>query len=465
MIGYGRIHQKPQSRNGAITKMISQRLLKYYDSLEVNYHIVENPDYEHLVVPNNNSKQPIHRWFHLKEGFSYDLLENVIRDTDLFKCDSLSLLDPFVGGGTSVVSGLMMRTTSKDWPIYACGIERNPFLKFVADTKVRALMMGPKKFKKTVQQIVKAYKAYNSEKRILEKIPDLSTFHNRGYFNEETIHKLLALKTAIKTCNGPELEKSLAYLCLAGSIEAVSSLRKDGRALRYVPDKNYTDVLDEFMKRADVIEADILELSYHESIGQIFLGDGRIPELSIPSGRQFNLVLFSPPYPNNIDYTEVYKLESWFLGFISDHDSFRKQRLSTLRSHPSLVFPNIILASQNGHYEQFMELLTPVLEEIPRNANMTSRNRLVMGYFDDLLQTLINLKLLITKGGYVVYVVGNSLHGSHEDHFLIAADVIIAKLAEIAGYKVKSYINARMLNRRKLAGNHMRESVVFLQKE
>jgi DNA modification methylase len=30
----------------------------------------------------------------------------------------------------------------------------------------------------------------------------------------------------------------------------------------------------------------------------------------------FDLILTSPPYPNNIDYSEVYKLELWLLGFI-----------------------------------------------------------------------------------------------------------------------------------------------------
>jgi hypothetical protein len=47
-----------------------------------------------------------------------------------------------------------------------------------------------------------------------------------------------------------------------------------------------------------------------------------------------DLSLFSPPYLNLIDYTELYKIELWLMGHIADQAEFRKVRLGTLRSQP-----------------------------------------------------------------------------------------------------------------------------------
>jgi hypothetical protein len=441
--------------------MISNELIRYYENLEQRFSLTFNPDYGNLVAPNGNAGEPIHRWFHVKEGFSSRLLQHVLEDTGLLSRPSLSLLDSFVGGGTTVVSALTLDEVRQNLPVTAYGIERNPFLGFVARTKVLACGFRAPNFREYIENIANLSESPGIKARPL---PELSTFHREDYFEAQSLAQLLKLSSAIEVVEGSELERDLAKLCLAGAIEPVSALRRDGRALRYVPGKYQPDVLAEFLRRASIVDADIRKPAPSSRVGHICIGDGRNPANTLPSGARFDLVLFSPPYPNNIDYTEVYKLEAWLLGFINSKASFQNQRFLTLRSHPSVHFPDLYRVNQNGYKKEFYALLNPVLNQIPQNESWLWRNRLVKGYFDDLLETLRNHRQLLADHGYLVFVVGNSLHGCREAPFLIAADLLLARLAEIAGYEVVSFVVARQLKRR---GNSplMRESVVFLRKK
>ncbi len=143
---------------------------------------------------------------------------------------------------------------------------------------------------------------------------------------------------------GLALSKDLAHIALAGCVETCSQLRRDGRALRFAPDKAAPTVHAEFVKRTAQISDDLLSVGTISSPSEskieasVLLGDGRDPTGLLPEGFMADLAVFSPPYPNNIDYTEVYKLENWFLRLIDSQATFRAQRLRTVRSHPSVHF-------------------------------------------------------------------------------------------------------------------------------
>ncbi len=59
-------------------------------------------------------------------------------------------------------------------------------------------------------------------------------------------------------------------------------------------------------------------------------GDSR---RAIPGLGPFDLAVFSPPYPNSFDYTDVYNIELWMLGYLDGPNANRVLRQSTLASH------------------------------------------------------------------------------------------------------------------------------------
>lgn len=431
----------------------------HYRSLEDRFSIECDDSYGALVVPNGNAARPVHRWFHLKESFSADLFERVLEDAGLAQRRKLTLLDPYCGVGTSLVSALVWAAQSAGREVRAVGIEQNPFLQMVAASKVEAMSRSIDDFADYRTRLLSAHRWHRFSPA---PAPSLSTFANTAYFRAGDLADLLRLKAAIDGVDGSEASRTLARICLAACAEPISGLRRDGRALRYEPRKVRAEPTAEFERRTSEVIDDVA-VRTTESDGSVVRGDGRHPAEQVGDVLA-DLVLFSPPYPNNIDYTEVYKLENCLLGFISSANEFREQRLRTVRSHPSVFFPPEYEVSENGYKSEFVRLVRPILDSIPNGRYMHQRRRLVRGYFDDMLATLTRLRPLVRSRGWVVYVVGNSAHGHGTSGFVIAADTVIAALAEAAGYVVEKIVVARRPTRRKVDSDLLRESVVFLRK-
>ncbi|MXZ03318.1 MAG: hypothetical protein F4Y88_06505 [Chloroflexi bacterium] len=291
-------------------------------------------------------------------------------------------------------------------------------------------------------------------------VPMLTTFHRESYFNPKDLDLLLRLRSAIdneESAGARERDIDLARLCLAASVEPVSSLRRDGRALRYVPTKERARPTEAFLEHAHRIELD-MPVERVSIGGGVHLGDGRSMSVVQPHAN-FDLVLFSPPYPNNIDYTEVYKMEAWLLGMFSDAATFRSQRLKTVHSHPSLMRD-----PANDHSTHIAEVVAPLLHAIPEDRYSIQRRSMVCGYARDMAQTLESAWDRLRPGGSLVYIVGNSLHGKEGEGFVVAADLIMAELATHQGFSVDRLDVARRLHRRHSRSPFLRESVVFARK-
>ncbi|MXY86844.1 MAG: hypothetical protein F4Y95_10265 [Chloroflexi bacterium] len=104
-------------------------LEQHYRSLQDKVAFEESKDYGALVVPNGNASAPVHRWFHLKEAFSCQLVSRVIADLDLGRKDPLRVLDPFAGGGTTGVSLANLTAQRALSHVTFQGIECNPFIR------------------------------------------------------------------------------------------------------------------------------------------------------------------------------------------------------------------------------------------------------------------------------------------------------------------------------------------------
>jgi hypothetical protein len=410
----------------------------------------------------DNKWRPVDGWFHFKEGFSSDLLDYVLRHLPLNQSQVIRFLDPFAGVGTSVLAA--QRAKKKGWAFEAIGVECNPFLEFVARTKLTWPSLDVGRLAQLEEYVL------NPPLSISEfqgSIPALTTINNPRVFSYGRLRHLLALRERIRTCPSafPE-EQAFLLLGYAAVIEQLSGVRKDGRALRFVNRVTELGVKQALAQQWSAMRADLGKLHDERDVNpaRMCLGDARNLAALGLRDESFDLILYSPPCLNNIDYTEVYKLEAWMLEFITSYDEFRAQRQKTLRSHPSIRFePTDWLDESNN--AATARALREALTNVWPGECKEWRTRLVSGYMDDMLKSLQEQYLISKDRAYVVCVVGNSLHLRKPYRVPIATDLLIAALAQSVGFEIEQIRAVRHLHRRDRQRRHfLRESLIFMQK-
>jgi hypothetical protein len=426
---------------------------------------------------------PVHRWFTYKEGFSPQLLGAVIETLAL--SGGLHVVDVFGGVATTALAGLVHPEVKE-----VRSVEYSPFARFAGQTKLQWPDLDAARLRRLIRHAL----SYDSAKSV--NLPTLSTLRNPEIFSPQRLHALLRARdhlAELPSCDQPE--RDFLLLGLAAVIEDLSGAIKDGRALRIkrnrrrrpssfartVPETpvsgavkralagQWTAMLGDI--EALTTSADLTQgkQSFHISgdarhLKTATLDDGA-PALP---GEWADLSLFSPPYLNCIDYTEVYKLELWLTGLITSHEEFRETRRGTLRSHPSVRF-------SERHY--FEGCQSPVVAAIGHVASWLQGQgarpelgQVVRQYFEDMLQVWREQRRIVREGGCAVCVVANSTFSRREREdgnpprelwrVPLLTDVFLAHLAREAGFKSVEIWTARELRPRNVRDGRARESLV-----
>jgi hypothetical protein len=374
-------------------------------------------------------------------------------------------MDPYAGVATSLLSAQL--NYRGDHHLHLVGIERNPFVAFTARTKLNWPNYDVNKIKRLIPKMVAAIQKRHGRRFDLL---DLCTIQDQRIFNRKKLQDLLYAREVINNFLDGAPEWDFFLLGWASIIETVSNVRKDGRALRIVEKEARAPVYQLLQNKWDEMLADLHEVTGNfkdvqrgEVTVNIYSGDGRTLDAIDQCERRYDLILYSPPYLNNIDYSEVYKLELWLSGFVSTQEEFKTLRLSTMRSHPSVKFPETNYMEALPPHSWPRRLLEALLEQFERDNHHRWRSRLMQAYMDDMLVSLRSQYAKAKPGGHVVCVVGNSLHGRKDEATPVATDLLIAALAQEVGLEVERVQVTRHTHRRDRT-RPSRESIIIMRR-
>ncbi len=430
--------------------------LENYRRLEQNLPLETIPAFGPLVVSGENENSPVHRWFRYKESYSGELLYQLLPYVRIDTPGSLALLDPYCGVGTSLLSAQI----NPDAVHSATGIERNPFVTFVARTKLAWAITDAQELSRAANAVLSASAGPQPS------LPNLSSIRTGRCVTRHIAGRLLSVRNSILDLPRSTARDAL-MLGLASAVEPLSRVRKDGRALRLV-DRPSQHVIPTLQRKWAEIQHDLTSMqARYKRVANIQIreGDGRALAGAGIEPASIDIVLTSPPYPNNIDYSEVYKLELWLLGFVNNSDEFLRLRKSTLRSHPTSDLdtkPETDFIDAIAR-EPLLGFFDPLLERT-RAFKEAWRNKLATAYFSDMWVSLKEQYRCLRPGGRTFLVLGNSLHGCAGKAYLIPTDLLVGQLGRAIGFQLERIIIARN-TRRRLSGNHfLRESIIVLRK-
>jgi hypothetical protein len=437
-----------------------------YSSLEKQFTLEQGtPCLAAALTPLANQSTPIHRWFAFKEAFGATLMEHLSIDGARMDEEDAIFVDPFCGSGTTLLAGDLQY----GWSCHRIGVETNPFIAFVANVKAAWRAYDPQAVMAHARAILTVPLRLDIPKN---EWPSLSTFQNPEMFDETRVSTLL--DAVHRSRRLPPPYSDLFLLGVASAVEKLSLYRRTGRALRSVRESKRLE-----MRRSNSTESELLrtlalfaaDLSGMQERRQtagrftIMRADSRALGALAPTTLRANSVasmVYSPPYLNQIDYTEVYKVESWLLGFVNSADAMRQQRLATVRSHSSISSPEA-KPDLSKTAQDAIEIVSTLVSNAGDPWHRKFR-RTALGYFSDMQQSFKAQFDLLEPGAPVRCVIGNSAHGPTGTRIALATDLILADVAAAAGFDVTKVQVGRMLPRRDHLNQYLRESVLWMKK-
>lgn len=427
-----------------------EQIEAWYQQLEIpfQFHESQNTSLRNLVDGTSNRNLPIHWWFNLKEAYSAELPRWVITRADQkYGVSIRNVFDPFIGSGTTGVSLAQIG-------IDVLGLEYNPFIQLVARTKSHY----PKLVRREIQEVIEGL--HLGVPTVPVPIPNLSTFSNQKYFRLDDVETLASAVQQIKGLDCNPIIKDFLLLGVAATIDDVANLRKDGRALRYVEKPQRPPAKNAIISHWEAMLSDFGAVTFTGDF-QVFEGTAiQLPSLETSS--KVDMVLYSPPYLNNFDYSEIYKLELWLLESVSSVSEWRDLRRATIRSHPSVKFPESNHLETDSRMSEIALGIARLCDVVSLPDLRTRREMpsVISGYFDDMYLALKQQWELLRPGGLLVYVVANSRH----KQLPIATDIILAAIAQQIGFEPLEISVLRKRNGRTRQKTYLRESAVFMRK-
>jgi len=411
--------------------------------LEKEFPVTEDDSYKPLVNFSQNRALPIHSWFDYKQGYSPELIQKLTDDLNV--PNEGLILDPFNGVGTTLLA-------ADSLGIRSVGFDVNPVAVLASQVKNRKYS---KRELSLLQDRLDSFieiKPHPIEKPKYKSLPRI--------FSDKELDCLLVIRAFIDEIS-QEWIKKFFLLALVSIVEPVSNRIKDGNGIKIA--KNKKPVEDVFLFYEQKVHSMIQELASYSPKGLGVTIFGSILDdtaLAKIADFAFDSAIYSPPYANCFDYLEVYKMEMWMGGFVTEYSDFAQYRNASVRSHVNSSFSKVI-----NHEDKHVRIVTAALSGVTLwNKNIPD---MVAGYFDDMTGVLNRTFAVLKKGGTSAIVVANSSYQG----IIVPTDLLLAKIAKGVGFKIEKIIKARPIRgssqhmaRQSMFEGLMRESIIILRK-
>ncbi len=381
-----------------------------------------------------NMQLPVHRWFRYSAGFSgawaADLIAQEARER------TVQVFDPFAGSGTTLIA-------AEQCGVAAWGIDPHPFVARITQAKL-AYRSAPEAYLQRARKILE---------RAGHHTPSLDAYAPliRRCYTDEALAQLDCLRHTVESTDDGSATALLVWLTLVVILRPTSHVGtanwqylQPRRHKARVPTPFAAFKKTMYMMHADMCAAQPLAgpcAAFH-------LDDARVCH-TMPAD-SVNLVITSPPYPNNYDYADATRLELTFFGEIESWGDLqayiRRHLLCSCTHHVPTHAVDLADVLTRTELDPIRAELQPVCEELgqvrlTRGGRKTYHN-MVGCYFLDLAQVWHALRRVCRTPSKVCFVVGDAApYGVY-----VPAIEWLGRLATAAGFKSFTFEKTRDRN-------------------
>jgi hypothetical protein len=348
----------------------------------------------------NNMSLPIHRWFRYSAGFSASWVESVLEKFRL--AGPIHVFDPFAGSGTTLLAAQMSGVES--W-----GAEAHPFVFRIARAKL-AWNSDPEAYKRKIDAIRKTAAKITPS---FEGYPDLII----KCYGKPSLEELDRFRRALELERDDSPASELAWLTLITTLRKVSTA---GTAQwQYIlpnkPKKSPVSVERAILESFTMFYGDMKFVQRLATAkAHILQSDARTCE-GIDSD-SINLVITSPPYPNNYDYADATRLEMSFMqevdGWGDLHEKVRKFLMRSCSQHTPEKGHNLLeilsareLSPIRAEIEDVCRQLSDIRED---KGGRKTYHLMIAAYFRDIACVWLALRRVCRSPALACFVIGDS---------------------------------------------------------
>lgn len=374
-----------------------------------------------LGTNSGSSSIAFQNWHKFKEAFPPELIYKAVCND---KRDIRTCIDPFGGSGTTALASQFLGISSTT-------VEVNPFLVDVIKSKL-TLLNSDELAHELGSLCDKVSRRETDPAKYFRNVPRtfIEPGHNgRWLFDSLVATRVATILHAIDEIPDPSRRRFFRVI-LGGVLIPISNVTVNGKGRRYRRNWesvsiNPREVDRQFVSHCQDAIADIHRFADRPIVkSYVIHGDAR----NLRSKRLHDLAIFSPPYPNSFDYTDVYNVELWMLGYLTTMDANRTLRNSTLTSHVQL-HRNYAKPPSGA---PTLDATLTALEAIRAELWSQWIPSMVGAYFADLMTVLRRVFAVLNSEASCWIVVGDSRYGG----VFVPTAQILEELAPTIGCSV-----------------------------
>jgi DNA modification methylase len=393
--------------------------------MKTEFRMQEKLGWGRLATFLPNKGLPVHNWFYYKEGFSRDLVMEILRMFSPERKDWV--LDPFCGAGTTML-------TCQESGVNSVGFDAHPVSVFASRVKTRAYSI--ERIEGELSRILE--ERYTRPRMHVPTGVSAMQSMIRRAFPPRLLEQVAFFRSEILRTPDHEIKDLLMLALMNVSIKS-SYLWKDGAVLK-IRKKPVPPIKDMLRRQVKRMLRDLEGFGREDCETVAEFGDAR--SLRLEDG-SVSAVITSPPYLNKIEYTRIYGIEQeLFLRHV-------------MQAPPVRTFIGLTMEK--------LEKSSAMLAETLDQETVNSLPQESCPYFTDMTQAIGEMYRVCRPGARIGLVVGN---GCFPDR-VVDSDVILCRLARSAGFRVERII---VLNKRWCTRNRtekvgqLRESLLLWRK-
>jgi DNA modification methylase len=399
--------------------------------------VTQNGQEKNRLISRDGS---FHEWYRFVLAYPPHLVQDYMHTFKVVP--GQVVLDPFCGTGTTLIEAKLAG-------IESAGIEANPFAHFASTVKLDwaldadALTTAAKAIAEAALARLQAH-GIDDEKPFEGDLEGLSlrtldAASSKLLITDSVsplpLHKTLVLLDCLREHRREEYYNH-ALLALANALVfSISNLRFGpevgvGKIRADVP------VVTAWLSEVGRMALDLrLVTGRSYATANVYLADARQGS-AVLRPESIDVVITSPPYPNEKDYTRTTRLESVILGLITDKKALQKFKRRLVRSNTRVVY--------KGDDDDAWIESNP---EIKRIADEIEQRRMQLGktsgferlyskvtrlYFGGMARHLADLRTVLRPGANLAYVVGDQ---ASYLRVMIRTGHLLADVAESLGFE------------------------------